>query len=117
MSTTINCTRVKAPIIPLEDSVDSDLTRVNEISLPNPSGRGEVDTTRINRVKTKNLVKCRKHILVSTLNVRTLSSNLKRKEIIHQFNNKKIHILGFQDQFTATTTMKLKLILLMAVHL
>ena len=53
MSTTLNCTRVKAPIIQLENPVHSYLTRVNEISLPNPSGRGEIDTTRINRVKNK----------------------------------------------------------------
>ena len=103
MSTTENSTRVKAPTITRPEVIGHPNTvREDEDTLLNPPGRSESDGVENNKVNTnkphtEKLINCRKEILISSMNLRTIRADHKRKELAFQFNNKGLSVLGVQD--------------------
>jgi len=93
MTTESNNTRVQVPnITPSLTNMDS--TEMNDTSTSNPSGRVEVDRSVGNRAK---LLRCKKEVIISTLNVRTIRESHKRIELEHNFEEYGIDILGIQE--------------------
>ena len=97
MSTTKRSTRVKAPTNIRPKSIEHSIIYSNdESSLPNPQGRSEIDVNR-KTVNKEKFLKCKKDLLVSTINVRTLRNQHKQKELAYLFKRTGIAVLGIQD--------------------
>ena len=65
-----------------------------------------VKNSKVNtKGKTKQkLMNCRREILISTMNMRTISAEFKRKELAYQFTSKGLSVLGIQDHKIVHTT-------------
>ena len=100
---TRNSTRVKASTITRPEVLaHSDSVREDECPLSNPTGRSVDDGVKNSKVNTKEktkqkLMNCRREILISTMNMRTISAEFKRKELAYQFTSKGLSVLGIQD--------------------
>ena len=100
---TTNSTRVKAPTITRPEVLEhSNTVRADETSFQNPTGRSEDDGVKNSKVNKKDktkekLMNCRREILISTMNMRTISAEFKRKELAYQFKSKGLSVLGVQD--------------------
>jgi len=88
-----NNTRVQVPNI-TSPSTNTDSTETDDTSTPNPSGRVEVDISVGDKAK---LLRCKKEVIISTLNVRTMRDAHKRIELAHNFEEYGIDILGIQE--------------------
>ena len=69
-------------------------TGTHEVTAPNLHGRTE--TEQIDQSRSK-LLSCRKMIHASTVNVRTVRDQNCRAELVHNFTQQKIEVLGIQE--------------------
>lgn len=88
-------TRVKAPTNtqPEVNVCSRNFTREDEDLFSNLQGRSKTDGNN-NKVKNKvnNLMNCKTEILVSTMNLRTLREQHKRKELAYLFKSRDVNI-------------------------
>ena len=110
MDFTINCTRVPIPAgtlfegIPVEiglapalSGLDSDhvsFQESNDRSSLNPPGRGHLDSED---ERPKQLFRCKKRTILSTLNTRTLAPNGRLDELAHCAKENAIDIIAIQE--------------------
>ena len=69
-------------------------TGAHEVTAPNLHGRTETEQSDRSRSK---LLSCRKMIHVSMMNVRTVQDQNHRAELVHNFTQQKIEVLGIQE--------------------
>ena len=110
MDFTINCTRVPIPAgtlfegIPVEiglapalsglDSDHASFRESNDRSSLNPPGRGHLDSED---ERPKQLFRCKKRTILSTLNTRTLAPNGRLDELAHCAKENAIDIIAIQE--------------------
>ena len=93
MTTKTNNSRVQVPNITLP-LTNTDSTEMNDTSTLNPRGRVEVDESGGNKA---NLLRCKKEVIISTMNVRTIRESHKQIELGHNFEEFGLDILGIQE--------------------
>ena len=110
MDFTINCTRVPIPVgtlfegVPVEigpapaitglDSEHASQRDSNERSSLNPNGRGVLDSED---ERPKQLFRCKKQTILSTLNTRTLAPKGRLEELAHCAKLNRIDIIAIQE--------------------
>ena len=92
MTSTTNITRVKVTNItfPVTKTISKE-----KYDGPTPNPQGRVDLEKRVGNKTK-LLRCKREILVSTMNVRTIREEHKQLELKYNFESHYLDILGIQ---------------------
>ena len=88
-----NNTRVKVPTNLTPDE-DTNPIGTNDVLPLNPLGRGKTENGELRRRK---LLSCKKPIVVSTMNVRTIREHRCKEELVSNFIALKLEILGIQE--------------------
>ena len=93
MTSTTNNTRVKVPNItfPITETISKEKY---DRPTPNPQGRVDLETRVGNKAK---LLRCKREIIVSTMNVRTIREEHKQLELKYNFESHYLDILGIQE--------------------
>ena len=93
MTSTTNNTRVKVPNItfPITETISKE--KYDNGPTPNPQGRVDLEKRVGNKAK---LLRFKREIIVSTMNVRTIREEHKQIELKYNFESHDLNILGIQ---------------------
>ena len=87
-------TRVKVPTTLSSPGADIDVNQSHDDLSLNPTGRGKPDYGGCRR---RNLMSCKRVSIISTMNVRTIREQRCREELVSNFIEYNIDILGLQE--------------------
>ena len=93
MTANLNNTRVKVPNL-TTPRADTDSCKSHDDLPPNPQGRGKTDYSACKR---SNFINCRRAAIISTMNVRTIREQRYREDLVYNFVEKNIDVLGIQE--------------------
>ena len=93
MTSTTNNSRVKVPNItfPITETIYKEKY---DGPTPNPQGRVDLEKRVGNKAK---LLRCKREIIVSTMNIRTIREEHKQLELKYNFESHDLDILGIQE--------------------